>query len=291
MDIRLFLGFSTVLLSTARQSSPPPPPPSSCSDQLVLFSPCLPYISSSPNNMTNTPPPQCCDEMTFAVASGNAICLCYLVQRPRILGFPVNSSRVISLSSVCPMTHREGIANFSIKALCSGKTALPPLKSITGSGNPPHLSGQDNSASPQMSPPQQHENRSSSPPPPADDSSVDATDGSSIEPTDGSSIGPADDSSTGPGDGSSVGPGDDSSVGPGDGSSVGPADDSSIGADGSSIEPPDDSSIRPHVRSPTITITPIGSASTTGRICIICLCISLGFVIFLFNIFIWFIEN
>nr|GMD80518.1 caM kinase-like vesicle-associated protein [Ipomoea batatas] len=261
MDIRMFLGFSALLISTAKQSSPPPP--ISCSDQLVLFSPCLPYISSSPNNKTNTPPPQCCDEMTFAVASGNAICLCYLVQRPRIFGFPVNSSRVISLSSVCPMTHREAIANFSIKALCSGKTALPPLKGITGTSIFSFFAGQDNSASPPMSPPQQHENRSSSPPPPADDSSVDATDGSSNEPTDGSSIGPTDDSSIGPDDGSSIGPDDGSSIGPDD----------------------DDSSIRPHVQSPTIPITPIGNAST-WKICIICVCISFGFVIFLVNIFI-----
>ncbi|CAI9108747.1 OLC1v1008427C1 [Oldenlandia corymbosa var. corymbosa] len=87
--------------------SPPPPVagggPTNCSDELVVFSNCLSYISSSPNNTTT---------------------------KPSLLGFPVNSTKILSLSSRCPVIDHGTKANFSIKALCSGVHTLPPLSSI-----------------------------------------------------------------------------------------------------------------------------------------------------------------
>ncbi|VFQ85321.1 unnamed protein product [Cuscuta campestris] len=173
MDISVFaVFFSSLLLTTS--IPPSPTPPESCSDQLVLFSPCLPYISSFPNNVTDSPRPQCCDEIASSIRSGAAVCLCYLTKKPQILGFPVNSTRVYSLPSVCRIRKEEGRAKFSLKHLCSGNTtSLPPLKSITGPGSStPQIPGRDNMAPPPPPPPSPPP--PSNPPPqrPEDDSSV-----------------------------------------------------------------------------------------------------------------------
>ena len=58
---------------------PPPPPPSSCSDELVLVSPCMPYVSSSPNNLSEN----CCNTISSsALNSTNGVCLCHLAHQP-----------------------------------------------------------------------------------------------------------------------------------------------------------------------------------------------------------------
>ncbi|KAL6522661.1 hypothetical protein OROHE_016508 [Orobanche hederae] len=107
-----------------------------CSDKLVTFSACLPFVAVSPNNLTNSPPPQCCDILSAAFGDDSAICLCYLVLRPGILGFPLNSTNLLSLTSVCPLKDQTSRANFSLKALCSRPAALPPLQGITGPRKP-----------------------------------------------------------------------------------------------------------------------------------------------------------
>ncbi|CAI9118420.1 OLC1v1019990C1 [Oldenlandia corymbosa var. corymbosa] len=126
---------------------PPPPPvaagaPTNCSDELVVFSNCLSYISSSPNNTTAVPSRHCCHDVASAYLSGTAVCFCYLVQKPNLLGFPVNFTKILSLSTRCPVVDHGTKANFSIKALCSGIHTLPPLSSITISDRPkPRISG------------------------------------------------------------------------------------------------------------------------------------------------------
>ncbi|KAK7819797.1 hypothetical protein CFP56_039578 [Quercus suber] len=127
---------STLLLIAAAQPPPPPQPlplPSGCSNELVLFSPCLPYVSSPPNNLSNTASDSCCDAFSTALNSTNGVCLCYLVRQPSILGFPVNDTRVLSLSSVCPIgeDNNSSIKIGSLESLCSGSPALPPLRSTT----------------------------------------------------------------------------------------------------------------------------------------------------------------
>ncbi|KAF3618759.1 putative vicilin-like antimicrobial peptides 2-2-like [Capsicum annuum] len=137
--------FSVLLLAAGTIPAPPPevlpstPLESSsteigCADELVAFSPCLPYISEPPNNISDSPPVQCCDNFAAAFGDDTAICLCYLVHNPEILGFPINSVKLLSLTSVCPVTEKQGQgqANFSLESLCSGETMLPPFRSVTG---------------------------------------------------------------------------------------------------------------------------------------------------------------
>lgn len=106
-------------------ASPPPPKPDAapgnCSDELVEFSKCLPYISSAPNNTTGSPSRQCCQDVASAYISGSAVCFCYLVHKPGLLGFPLNTTRILSLSSLCPIRDHGTKANFSLKSLCFRK--------------------------------------------------------------------------------------------------------------------------------------------------------------------------
>ncbi|KAL3505957.1 hypothetical protein ACH5RR_031339 [Cinchona calisaya] len=99
--------------------SPPSAAPANCSDELVTFSKCLPYTSSSPNNTTDSPPLQCCNDVASAFASGAAVCFCYFIQKPGIFGFPLNSTRILSLTSLCPMRVHRTDANISLSSLCS----------------------------------------------------------------------------------------------------------------------------------------------------------------------------
>ena len=101
----LALGATSMLLLIVAAPPPPPPlpPASSCTDELVLFSPCLPYVLSPPNNLSNTASVSCCDAFSSVLNSNNGVCLCYLVRQPSILRFPVNNTRVLSFSSVCPI--------------------------------------------------------------------------------------------------------------------------------------------------------------------------------------------
>ncbi|KAL2463837.1 non-specific lipid transfer protein-like 1 [Forsythia ovata] len=132
--IRAILVSIHVLLlrgGSAAATPPLPSPPATCSDELVTFSLCLPYIASFPNNITGIPPLQCCDHVSIAFASGSALCLCYFVHRPGILGFPINSTKLMSLTSVCPENRHGSKANFSLESLCSG--AGSPQPSMMGS--------------------------------------------------------------------------------------------------------------------------------------------------------------
>ncbi|KAA8548660.1 hypothetical protein F0562_000344 [Nyssa sinensis] len=124
----------------ALASSAPPPPPygaGACSNEVVAFSPCLPYISSPPNNISSSPSIQCCDVFSSAFETGDADCLCYLVRRPLLLGFPLNSTVLLSLSSLCPLRNAGSSVNGSLESICSGSTTLPPLLSTIGFNNSP----------------------------------------------------------------------------------------------------------------------------------------------------------
>ncbi|KAL9161629.1 hypothetical protein ABFS82_07G034100 [Erythranthe guttata] len=124
-------------------------PSIACSDELVAFSTCLPYVAVPPNNRTDSPPPQCCDQVSSAFRDGSAICLCYFVLRPKILGFPLDSTKILSLTSVCALDDRNSEANFSMETLCSGSAVLPPLRTVPGvdSPPPPPLIGSDQESS------------------------------------------------------------------------------------------------------------------------------------------------
>ncbi|CAA0395266.1 putative bifunctional inhibitor/plant lipid transfer protein/seed storage helical [Arabidopsis thaliana] len=142
----LTITFSSSSAVTATQQAPSSSPPVlTCTEELVMFSPCLPYVSSPPNNMSETPDPICCSVFTSSVHSSTGNCLCYLLRQPMILGFPLDRSRLISLSQICTDQNSEE----SFESLCSVSESpeLPPLQSIQFTN--PFVSGNNVSASPQ----------------------------------------------------------------------------------------------------------------------------------------------
>ncbi|KAK4425650.1 hypothetical protein Salat_1759000 [Sesamum alatum] len=155
-------------------------PSAACSDELVTFSTCLPYVAVFPNNLTDSPSPLCCDDVAAVFGNGSYICLCYVLLRPKILGFPLNSTKLLSLTSVCPLKDRSSKANFSLETLCSGSAALPPLQSITGAHSPPPpLRGSAQESSGNSS----TEEPADSPPPPLRGSAQESSGNSSTEET------------------------------------------------------------------------------------------------------------
>ncbi|XP_023006001.1 uncharacterized protein LOC111498879 [Cucurbita maxima] len=106
-------------------------PPTRCTTrELLLLSPCLPFISAPPNNLSDSVPSSCCEAFSSAYGSGGGICLCYFLRDPQILGFPLNNTKLTALSSICPLsdgTHLE--KNSSLDSLCSASRTLPPLQS------------------------------------------------------------------------------------------------------------------------------------------------------------------
>ncbi|AES65856.1 non-specific lipid transfer protein GPI-anchored 25 [Medicago truncatula] len=132
--LMLSLGISAVTVAVA------PPPPSSregCTDQLLLFSPCLSYVSSPPNNLTETASTKCCDAF-WSTFVPNSLCFCYLLRDNHILGFPLNSTRLQSLSSLC-VSPPPTTSSFNV--LCAESRTLPPLGSADILGVPVTPSG------------------------------------------------------------------------------------------------------------------------------------------------------
>ncbi|XP_074340646.1 non-specific lipid transfer protein GPI-anchored 25 isoform X1 [Apium graveolens] len=128
------------LRSPPPPSHPPPPPPAlGCSTQVLAFSVCLAYISDPPNNLTNSPSPLCCNAYESTFRAGEANCLCYLSRQSMMFGFPINTTKLYSLSSFCPMSD-SGSEDFgTLQSVCSVSVALPPLSSTPGSGfSTPH---------------------------------------------------------------------------------------------------------------------------------------------------------
>nr|XP_043619903.1 non-specific lipid transfer protein GPI-anchored 25 [Erigeron canadensis] len=160
------ITFLTVVLLTSittGESTPVAIPPSNggCADSVIAFSPCLPYISEPPNNLFEDPTPQCCDVFTEAFESGEAECLCYLVRQTSILGFPLNASKILSLSDLCS-TATNSTTNSSIQSVCSESPTLPPLVSPTLRPPPPPSRSVSDA---HQSPPPPY--RPQSPPPPS----------------------------------------------------------------------------------------------------------------------------
>ncbi|XP_057489111.1 non-specific lipid transfer protein GPI-anchored 25 [Actinidia eriantha] len=150
--IHLLTATIALLLTSAvavATTSPAPAAAVSCTEEVVAFSPCLPFISSEPNNVSSWPSSQCCHVISLAFESGVADCLCYLSRRPLLIGFPLNSTRLFSLSSLCPLMDAGSKANGSLESLCSGLSTLPPLQGITGPEKTKrHHPGSDNSPPP-----------------------------------------------------------------------------------------------------------------------------------------------
>ncbi|KAG7542892.1 Bifunctional inhibitor/plant lipid transfer protein/seed storage helical domain superfamily [Arabidopsis thaliana x Arabidopsis arenosa] len=138
----IFSSSSSAVSATQAPSSSPPIP--TCTEELVMFSPCLPYVSAPPNNMSETPDPICCSVFTSSVHFSAGNCLCYLLRQPMILGFPLDRSRLISLSQIC--TDQNSDESFESLCSVSESPELPPLQSIQFTN--PFVSGNHDSASP-----------------------------------------------------------------------------------------------------------------------------------------------
>ncbi|KAK4355580.1 hypothetical protein RND71_024551 [Anisodus tanguticus] len=165
-DVLLFVYLLLLAGAVALPAQPELPSSSTgCVDELVAFSPCLPYISDTPNNISDTPPIQCCDNFAAAFDNNTAICLCYLVHNPQILGFPTNITMLMSLTSVCPVKEKQDVKNLSLESLCSGPTMLPPFRTITD-----HRGSSSGPRSPSLgpSPSRHHDHPSAQEPPPSD---------------------------------------------------------------------------------------------------------------------------
>ncbi|CAL9061020.1 unnamed protein product, partial [Musa banksii] len=82
-----------------------PPAPIGCVEELVAASACLPHVAALPEEARAPPAPSaaCCKAVLAAVlgADGGPACLCHLIRRPGLFGFPVNASRIAALFSSC----------------------------------------------------------------------------------------------------------------------------------------------------------------------------------------------
>ncbi|CAF2096733.1 BnaA05g35420D [Brassica napus] len=114
--------------SAVTETQAPSPLALTCTEELVMFSPCLPYVSAPPNNISDAPDPLCCSAFSTSVHSGAGNCLCYLLRQPMILGFPLDRSRLLSLSQICS----DLSSDESFESICSPSESpeLPPLQSI-----------------------------------------------------------------------------------------------------------------------------------------------------------------
>ncbi|XP_022138533.1 uncharacterized protein LOC111009674 [Momordica charantia] len=122
------IAFLTVSMSVVAMSARSPV--TGCTTrELLLLSPCLPFISAPPNNLSDTVPSACCDAFSSAYDSAGGICLCYFLREPQILGFPLNSSKLIALSSLCPLSGVLSENHSSLNSICAASQTLPPLQS------------------------------------------------------------------------------------------------------------------------------------------------------------------
>ncbi|KAL5712555.1 hypothetical protein ACHQM5_014716 [Ranunculus cassubicifolius] len=144
---------TTITTTTASQQQP-------CKDELTGISPCLPYISSPPNNLSFSPSSQCCDLYNSSFINGNASCLCYLLRHDSMLGFPLNNTRISSLTTLCSTTTTTTTTTISVNGtgrnhldlLCQATPVLPPLEASPESNESPSPSPNPPLESPSPSP-------------------------------------------------------------------------------------------------------------------------------------------
>ncbi|OVA11376.1 Bifunctional inhibitor/plant lipid transfer protein/seed storage helical domain [Macleaya cordata] len=94
--------------------------PQGCSADLIRrVSACLSSISSRPYNLPSGLASPCCTLFTSAFHTGSATCLCRLFRQPSLVGFPLNTTHGLSISSVCPGAMNLP-ATISSKDFCEG---------------------------------------------------------------------------------------------------------------------------------------------------------------------------
>lgn len=117
--LALTISFLTASMAVVVMSMSPP---TGCATRvLLLLSPCLPFISDPPNNFSDTVPSACCDVFSSTYDSGHRICICYFLREPKMLGFPLNNTKLNALSSFCPINGGMYLEkNGSLNSFCDG---------------------------------------------------------------------------------------------------------------------------------------------------------------------------
>lgn len=129
------IGYATsalLLLAALLIGLPPPAMGNSvaemgkCTEALVALSPCLPYVASPPNDLSSSPSTSCCRSFRASASihssseNRSEICLCVILRNPFVFGFPVNTTRITSLVSLCHLKTRRKTPDAYLRSLCIG---------------------------------------------------------------------------------------------------------------------------------------------------------------------------
>ncbi|CAA7394804.1 unnamed protein product [Spirodela intermedia] len=108
--------------------------PANCVEVLVGVAPCLAFLAAPPINESSAPSSACCASVAAYTEAGGRrddagegegggiACLCHLLRRPGLLGFPIVAARVPSLFVYCNSPDAVGSpspdAAAGFRALC-----------------------------------------------------------------------------------------------------------------------------------------------------------------------------
>ncbi|ERN01586.1 hypothetical protein AMTRI_Chr03g148710 [Amborella trichopoda] len=98
--------------------------PNNCVEAILLLDTCLASFSlvGLTDEAQSVPSDRCCDAIK-AVMESTPLCTCHLVVDPTILGFLINSTRVLELPALCGQPPLS----------CDGSQSLPPLRTPSDS--------------------------------------------------------------------------------------------------------------------------------------------------------------
>lgn len=125
----LLIAATALLTSSTSRPQPQPAEPSECALSLVALSPCLSYITGPPNIPTPAPSVVCCGAFHQTFVTTGPSCICYLVRDPLILGFPVDTGRLVSLFPSC-RANESAPASFWLHDACRGVYLLCTVASF-----------------------------------------------------------------------------------------------------------------------------------------------------------------
>ncbi|KAJ4769695.1 hypothetical protein LUZ62_053952 [Rhynchospora pubera] len=135
MHLRL-ISLLLLLASSSSSSSSSPLPPraelSHCALSLVALSPCLSYIAGPPHSPQPAPSAVCCATFFQTFLPSGPTCLCYLVQDPLLLGFPIDTARLLALFPSCAPNNTASAVPwfYDTCPAVTGMEAMSPLPGV-----------------------------------------------------------------------------------------------------------------------------------------------------------------
>ncbi|KAJ4794301.1 Bifunctional inhibitor/lipid-transfer protein/seed storage 2S albumin superfamily protein [Rhynchospora pubera] len=87
--------------SSASVQHPPPMSMSGCASSLAALYPCLWYLATPPEYSPPTPSLACCATFFQALSTAGPKCVCHVVQQPLVLGYTIDTGKLIDLFPVC----------------------------------------------------------------------------------------------------------------------------------------------------------------------------------------------